>query len=150
MNYNDNWVYVITDDDIKDNSILVVLKIKEKDRGLIIEEKWIEKILSGEKTWEIRKRKTNIRGTISLIKEGKIYGKVKILDCKKMTKGEILDPNSIKKHCVEDINGFKDYGKRTYFYVLIVEKVETTDGVHKGYIHPKGAQEWVVLDGRYI
>lgn len=39
-------------------------------KGLIIKDTWIEKILNGEKTWEIRGSNTKIRGTIALIKSG--------------------------------------------------------------------------------
>ena len=39
-------------------------------RGLIIDEPWIGLILSGRKTWEMRKGVTNIRGPIALIRKG--------------------------------------------------------------------------------
>jgi len=40
------------------------------DRALIIDEPWISKILSGEKTLEMRSRHTKIRGRIGLIRKG--------------------------------------------------------------------------------
>jgi hypothetical protein len=48
--------------------------------GLVIKSPWIEKILAGETTWEIRGRNTKLRGRIALIKSrsGKIYGTCRI------------------------------------------------------------------------
>lgn len=43
--------------------------------GLVIEEKWLKKILSGEKTWEIRPQRVSRRGRIALCqKKGPIVG----------------------------------------------------------------------------
>ncbi|CAM0103508.1 ASCH domain-containing protein [Vibrio phage 340E47.2] len=55
----------------------------EISRGLIIDEPWISKILSGEKTWEMRSAKTKVRGEIALIKKGTgtIVGTVELYDC---------------------------------------------------------------------
>ncbi|MBX9593290.1 ASCH domain-containing protein [Falsiroseomonas stagni] len=39
-------------------------------RGLIIREPWIDYILTGAKTWEMRTRPTNVRGRIALIRKG--------------------------------------------------------------------------------
>ena len=40
------------------------------DRALIVRQPWIDLILSGEKTWEMRSRPTNVRGRIGLIEQG--------------------------------------------------------------------------------
>ena len=50
--------------------------------GLIIKPEWIDKILSGKKTWEIRGNKTKIRGKIALIQSGtsEIYGTCELVD----------------------------------------------------------------------
>ncbi|WP_109152946.1 ASCH domain-containing protein [Azospirillum sp. TSO5] len=39
-------------------------------KGLIIREPWIDLILSGRKTWEMRTRPTSVRGLIALIRKG--------------------------------------------------------------------------------
>jgi hypothetical protein len=39
-------------------------------RGLIIRSSWVEMILAGKKTWEIRGRYTHVRGKIALIRAG--------------------------------------------------------------------------------
>lgn len=51
-------------------------------KGLIIKEPWIDYILDGLKTWEIRNGNCNKRGRIGLIKSGTgmIYGEVNIID----------------------------------------------------------------------
>ncbi|CAH6991563.1 ASCH domain-containing protein [Vibrio chagasii] len=40
------------------------------ERGLIIDSPWIGYILTGIKTWEMRKTKTKVRGRIALIQKG--------------------------------------------------------------------------------
>lgn len=40
------------------------------ERALIVRQPWIEKILSGEKTWEMRSKRTLVRGRIGLIEQG--------------------------------------------------------------------------------
>ena len=38
-------------------------------KGLIIDEPWISLIVSGQKTWEMRPRDTQVRGRIGLIRK---------------------------------------------------------------------------------
>ena len=40
------------------------------EKGLIIREPWIDMILSGEKTWEMRSSNTTFRGWFGLIRQG--------------------------------------------------------------------------------
>lgn len=55
-------------------------------KGLIIKSPWIELILEGKKTWEIRGSNTKIRGPIVLIKSGskKAFGEVNIIDSREL------------------------------------------------------------------
>lgn len=39
-------------------------------KALIIDSPWIEKILAGEKTWEMRSTRTKLRGPFGLIQKG--------------------------------------------------------------------------------
>lgn len=52
-------------------------------RGLLIRSEPLDAILRGEKTWEIRGRRTHIRGKIALIRTGSglIVGTCEIIDC---------------------------------------------------------------------
>ncbi|TIN43077.1 MAG: ASCH domain-containing protein [Mesorhizobium sp.] len=51
-------------------------------KALIVREPWIDLILDGHKTWELRTRPTSIRGRIALIRQGsrEIEGVVKLVD----------------------------------------------------------------------
>jgi hypothetical protein len=52
-------------------------------RGLLIRSPHIEKILRGEKIWEIRGSRTSVRGPIALIRSGsgEVVGTCEIVDC---------------------------------------------------------------------
>lgn len=52
------------------------------DQALVIQKAWLDKILSGEKTWEMRSRPTKKRGLIGLIEKGsgKIVGVARITE----------------------------------------------------------------------
>jgi hypothetical protein len=53
-------------------------------KALVIDKPWIDKILRGEKTWEMRKRVCNYRGLIALIRKGSghVVGTARVVDCK--------------------------------------------------------------------
>jgi hypothetical protein len=53
------------------------------DRGLIIRTPWIDMILNGTKTWEMRKQRIAIRGLIALIRKGSgtVVGVANLTDC---------------------------------------------------------------------
>lgn len=115
--------------------------MKNSMKGLIIKSPYIELILEGKKTWEIRGSRTNIRGTIGLIKSGskKVFGEVDIVDCIE------LDINMYNKHCLE-LYGKQEKSlpyERTYAWVLKKPKIYDEP---KDYVHPLGAIIWVNLD----
>ena len=116
-------------------------------KGLIVRSPWIELILEGKKTWEIRGSNTSIRGKIALIKSGtgKILGCVDIVDSKKISLSDYH--NSINYHCVENAKQFSLYYKNTYAWVL---NNPMKFDVPITYIHPKGAVIWVNLDNIYF
>ncbi|ANY70425.1 hypothetical protein BBD42_30960 [Paenibacillus sp. BIHB 4019] len=113
-------------------------------KGLIIKPKWADLILSGAKTWEIRSRRTHIRGTIAIIKSGsgQIFGTVELVDCLDVTLATYM--NSRNKHCIQ-----------------VGQKPDSIVGAHEmkawvltnpviypepiPYIHPQGAVIWVNL-----
>lgn len=110
-------------------------------KGLIIKSPYIEMILEGKKKWEIRGSKTNIRGTIALIKSGskKIYGEVDLIDCIE------LDLQSYNKYSLELYGRKEDClpYKKTYAWVVTNPKIYK---VAKPYNHPLGAVIWVNLN----
>ena len=53
-------------------------------KGLIIRKRWLDMILAGAKTWEMRSRPTRYRGPIALICQGsggQILGSAELIDC---------------------------------------------------------------------
>ena len=52
-------------------------------KALIVDEPWISAILSGEKTWEMRKTDCKLRGSIALIRKGSghVVGVAEVTDC---------------------------------------------------------------------
>jgi hypothetical protein len=52
--------------------------------GLLIRPQWIELILRGQKIWEMRSRRTHIRGKIGLIRQGSglVLGTASLIDCR--------------------------------------------------------------------
>lgn len=111
-------------------------------KGLIIKSPWIEKILSGEKTWEIRGSKTNIRGTVALIKSGTgmIYGTIDVLGSKEISLDKYRKTEDFHRIPQNMFPGLP-YSK-THAWILSNPLVFYKP---KPYIHPQGAVIWVNL-----
>ncbi|MEY4723480.1 MAG: hypothetical protein RLZZ324_993 [Candidatus Parcubacteria bacterium] len=114
---------------------------EETMKALIIQEPWIGKILAGEKTWEIRRRKTNIRGRIGLIrsKSGLILGTANLVDCIPAPHA-LLARNMTKHRCTMEM--LRAYGETLYAWVLEDRKPFATP---VPYDHPQGAVIWVTV-----
>lgn len=56
---------------------------KRNMRALIIRSPYVEAILDGKKTWEIRGSRTSVRGPVGLIRSrsGKVFGMCDVVDC---------------------------------------------------------------------
>lgn len=109
-------------------------------KGLIIKEPWIDMILEGEKTWEIRGSNTKIRGTIALIKSGTgmVYGTVVLKNSFHITQ-QALD-QGFKNHRIptdKDIPYLKPYAWELSAPVRLDKPIP--------YKHPQGAVIWVNL-----
>ena len=108
-------------------------------KGLIIKQPYIDNIMSGAKTWEIRGSKTKIRGQIELIQSGSglVVGCCEIVDCLQLTPQEFFKNKT--KHLVEsDVLPYK----KTFAWVI--ENAKRYD-VPRKYKHPSGAIIWVNL-----
>ena len=71
------------------------------ERGLVVCNPWIDMLLDGTKTWEIRSTLTHIRGPIGLISKGsgQVSGIVTIEDCLgPLTYRDFIDPHARKAH----------------------------------------------------
>lgn len=110
--------------------------------GLIIKKPWIDKILSGEKTWELRGSATHKRGQIALIESGSglVVGEVKLVNCLGPLTQNQFESN-VKKHCSS--HSFLEISyKKVYAWVF--EKPFRYKEP-KPYKHPPGAIIWVKL-----
>jgi hypothetical protein len=113
-------------------------------KAIVIRSPWIELILAGKKTWEMRTKSTNIKGRIALIKakSGLIYGTAELAEC--------LPSLSLHEmHTTQAFHGIPDSGIEAAFanrwttpWVLrdVKPLKEPTP-----YTHPKGAVTWVEL-----
>jgi hypothetical protein len=112
-------------------------------KGLVIKSPWIEKILLGEKTWEIRGSRTNIRGRIALIKSGSktLLGSAELVDCIPLygpNNGDLL-LNNFDKHRVP-LGGVTYEKPHAWVLDHIISYLKPIS-----YSHPQGAVIWVDL-----
>ena len=109
-------------------------------RGLIIKKRWLDLILSGHKTWEMRSAKTNVRGPIALIEQGSglIVGHANLVDSiGPLSTYDYYDAHD--KHMIPDTI---HNTKWRHAWVLVGAKRHETP---IPYAHPKGAVIWVKL-----
>lgn len=108
--------------------------------GLVIDEPWVSKIISGEKIWEMRSTGTAKRERIALIKKGS--GTIVGIATVKDVLGPFSDSEistTFAKHRVP----FELIGKWRYAWVLDnVRSVATP----VPYVHKSGAVTWVTLN----
>ena len=117
-------------------------QFRDNMKGLIIKEPWILKILSGEKTMEMRKTRTKNFGRIALLNRGFIRGFATLHRCDGPLSNEELLARS-NEHCIpEDRINSPDYSYRFGWMISDVENLP----IPKKYTHPRGAQMWVNLD----
>jgi predicted transcriptional regulator len=113
-------------------------------KGLIIKPYWADLILNGEKTIEVRGSKTNIRGTIGIIKSRtqKIFGEVDLFDCIPLTKDnfDLLKEKHKLSICYEEL--VKIY-PHPYGWCM---KNQTKYTTPQDYTHKKGCVIWVNLN----
>lgn len=110
------------------------------DRALIVKQPWVDLILSGEKTWEMRSQSTKIRGLVGLIEQGTglIVGEF-YLD----RVGEPLDNFDIgygqHLHRVDDLTLLEKWR-----YPWILSRAQRYEEPIP-YNHPQGAVVWVKI-----
>lgn len=110
--------------------------------GLIIKKTWLDLILAGKKTWEIRSSKTNVRGKIALIESGSgmIVGQAELVDVIGPLSIEDLLTNTKKHHITRDaIDRGIRYTKPHAWVLKNAKRFQRP----KPYIHPQGAVIWV-------
>lgn len=112
-------------------------------RGLIIRNPHLEKILRDDKIWEIRGRRTKVRGRIALILggSGTIVGEADLVDC--------LGPISLarlRREAGKAGGRAQDFPQLLYeeTYAWVLANVRRYRRP-KPYRHPRGAVIWVTL-----
>lgn len=113
-------------------------------RALVIKKPWLDKILAGTKTWEIRGSRTHIRGTIGLIesRSGTVVGLCEVVDCVGPLTAEEYRRNARKAGMLPAEAIWGGY-KNTFAWVLANARRFKTPVPYK---HPSGAVIWVTLE----
>ncbi len=115
-------------------------------KGLIIDEPWISAILSGKKTWEMRKTLCRIRGEIALIRKGSglVVGVASVAGCEASLDTMEKYTAAEAKHCIPSERqklAFTD-GWRIPWVLHGAKKLAKP----VPYRHPNGAVIWVNLE----
>lgn len=111
-------------------------------KGLVIKKQWLNLILEGDKTWEIRGTNTRIRGEIALIQSGTghIFGTIELIDSQQLSLEDYQ--KSQKFHCISREMTITSPYKNIHAWVLKNPKKLKTPIPYK---HPQGAVIWVNL-----
>ena len=115
-------------------------------KGLLIRRPYVDWILDGLKTWEIRGSATKVRGPIALIasKSGTVIGTCEISGVEGPLSASMLRKNARKLNAsASDLTGPLYYGDHTYAWTLTNAKRLKKP---VPYEHPSGAVIWVNLD----
>jgi hypothetical protein len=107
--------------------------------ALVIKKHWLNLILSGEKTWEIRGSSTTRRGWIHLAESragGKLIGRARLVDCRSLSASSFMSYES--KHRVADLS---DVPYKTIFAWVLQDAQRFKNPLL--YSHRPGAVIWV-------
>ena len=109
-------------------------------RGLSVKRKWLDLILSGQKTWEIRGTPTTKRELVGLIESvsGHVLGEARITDSLVVSPTDLR--NNVDKHRIEDLS-IIEY-RKVHAWVLTDAKRYKEP---QPYEHPQGAVVWIHL-----
>jgi hypothetical protein len=115
-------------------------------RALLIRPYWIDLILKGKKTWEIRGSRTAMRGIIALVPSGSgtITGVCEVVDCIGPLSASLFRKNAAKAG-MRPSEARLGWYRTTYAWVL---KKPTRLKTPVPYRHPSGAVLWVKLNRR--
>src|SRR5688572_15918979 len=114
--------------------------------GLVVRSPWIEKILSGEKTWEIRSKPNSTTGQIALCKGGgPIVGTCTIHRSIALSREEFR--KNFDKHRVTEEKLAEFYGDRPVFAWPVSDVRPLSAPIR--YKHPGGGS-WVTLSAQNV
>ena len=109
--------------------------------GLLVRKEFIDKILRGEKTWEVRRTRTRVRGRIALVWGGKVWGTVEIVDVVELPVEEMARR---REHGVppEFVRAYGEGKERLFAWVLAHPRaLDQPVDVPV----PRGARVWIKL-----
>jgi hypothetical protein len=118
-------------------------------RALVIASPHIDRILAGEKIWEMRSRNCRIRGPIGLIKKGsgKVVGLAEITGVIGPLSNDEMLANQ-EKHRINP-QRLADPAVAKWNRAWVLSNIKALNHpVH--YIHKNGAQSWIVLDDEAV
>ena len=107
--------------------------------ALVVKKEWLDKILSGEKTWEIRGCPTERRGWIHLAESqagGKLVGRAWLGECLSIKEENFA--KHVKRHCVTDLEVIT-YNR---IFAWVLSKAKRFRKPFR-YTHTPGAVIWV-------
>ena len=108
-------------------------------KALVVKKKWLDLILAGQKTWEIRGSSTSKRGWVHFAESqagGKLRGRARLVNCFLVPKESFQ--RHYKKHCVPSLT-MVPYVK---IYAWVLEDAEEFKKPFE-YEHKQGAVIWV-------
>ena len=108
-------------------------------RALVVKKKWLDLILAGRKTWEIRGSSTSKRGWIHFAESqagGKLMGRARLVNCFPVSRRSFQ--RHYKKHCVPSLS-MVPYNT---LYAWVLEDAEKFEKPFE-YEHKQGAVIWV-------
>jgi len=113
-------------------------------KGLLVKQPWIDKILSGKKTWELRGSSTKNIGAIALIESGTgfVVGTCEVVDVEGPLSMATLRRNMGRHGVPQRQLGRRLPYKRTHAWVLRGARRLREPVPYK---HPQGAVIWVNL-----
>ena len=111
-------------------------------RGLIVRTPWVDYLLDGTKTWEIRGSATSIRGRIALIRGGSglVVGAIDLVDCLPLTRDEYLQGEAYHRVPTSQNEALPYVSP----YAWVMSNPEPFKESVR-YQHPRGAVIWVNL-----
>ncbi|MDF2797548.1 MAG: hypothetical protein K0R85_292 [Devosia sp.] len=115
-------------------------------KAIVIDEPWISLILSGQKTWEMRKTSCGYRGVVALIRKGggQVVGVARIVDSLPSLATDTDYARAIDKHCIPLGRQPQARGDGWTIPWVLSEAAELAEPV--AYRHPHGAVIWVNLE----
>ena len=108
--------------------------------ALVVKKRWLDKILDGEKDWEIRSALTRHRGWVHFAQSGstgKLMGRARLVGCHQLLSDEEFESH-VHRHCVVKRSSVPY--KKVFAWVL--EQAERFEKPF-AYTHRPGAVVWV-------